>query len=151
MHNTNLEIYIETKYLYKTFTCRPRNNYHIMITYYRLFLFLSFAVFTVASKTNLRIYPVTKNELYRMYNHAITKFNVSSEYKRNLLYMWENVVRSALNGLHYYETTITYPLLLDDHRFLKEFYSYFPDCRIVIDYATPHEKNPYLVKIRLEW
>lgn len=118
---------------------------------FHIFLFLSLAVVCQASKINFRIYPVTKNELYRMYNHAIHKFNVSSEYKRDLLYMWENVVRSALNGLHYFETTLTYPLLLEDSRFLKEFYAYFPDCRVVIDYANPNEKNPHLVKIRLEW
>ncbi len=122
---------------------------------YRIFLFLSmyfvYSSADILKNVNLRIYPITKNELYRIYGQATTKFNVSSIYKRDLLYMWENVVRSAINGLRYFETVISYPLLSEDRQFLQEFYAYFPDCRFVIGSTHKDEKNPHLVSIRLEW
>lgn len=122
---------------------------------YLVFFFLSiYSVYSsadISTNINMRIYPITKNELYRVYTQATAKFNVSSVYKRDLLYMWENVVRSAINGLHYFETTVTYPLLLEDRRFLQQFYAYFPDCRVVIGATHLGEKNPHLVSIRLEW
>jgi hypothetical protein len=116
-----------------------------------LAILLSVFFFNVSANINWRIYPITKGELYRMYVGATTKFNVSSTYKRDLLYMWENVVRSAINGMQQYETILSYPLLLEDRIFLQQFYAYFPDCRVVIGSTDPHEKNPHLVKIRLEW
>lgn len=111
--------------------------------------YMSQAFFT--ENTHKKIYPITKNKLYHLYTKATENFNISSVYKRDLPYMWENVVRSALNGIRYYETTITYPLLLEDSRFLQQFYSYFPDCRVIIGDTHLGEKNPHLVSIRIEW
>lgn len=114
-------------------------------------ILLSFFFFNVSANVNWKIYPMTKGELYRIYTQATTKFNVSTTYKRDLLYMWENVVRSAINGMRHYETTVSFPMQNEDNILLQQFYAYFPDCRVVIEAANPHEKTPYLVKIRLEW